>query len=62
MAHFDVLDQQPIKSLKTILKKIELLVRRFQNRCKEPNKDEAIKIIEGLKTYYEKHHGIKIFF
>ena len=26
---------------------------------KEPNKNETIKILLGLKSYYEKHHGIK---
>ena len=36
------------------------MVRRFQKiDVKEPTKDETIKILEGLKTYYEEHHNIK---
>lgn len=36
------------------------LVRRFQNvDIKEPSKEEAVKILKGLRTGYEKFHGVK---
>ena len=48
------------KEFKNYFEKDRALVRRFQKiDIKEPSKDEAIKIIQGLKGYYEKHHGIK---
>jgi ATP-dependent Clp protease ATP-binding subunit ClpA len=37
------------------------LMRRFQRvTIDEPDEATAIKIIKGLKKYYEKHHGVKI--
>jgi ATP-dependent Clp protease ATP-binding subunit ClpA len=37
------------------------LMRRFQRVVvNEPNEATAIKIIKGLKKYYEAHHGVKI--
>ena len=37
------------------------LMRRFQRvTVDEPDEVTAIKIIKGLKKYYEKHHGVKI--
>jgi ATP-dependent Clp protease ATP-binding subunit ClpA len=37
------------------------LMRRFQRVVvDEPNEATAIKIIKGLRKYYEKHHGVKI--
>ena len=37
------------------------LMRRFQRvTVDEPNEVTAIKIMKGLKKYYEKHHGVKI--
>ena len=37
------------------------LMRRFQRvTVNEPNEATAIKILKGLKKYYEKHHGVKI--
>ena len=37
------------------------LMRRFQRvTIDEPSEDVAIKIIKGLKKYYEKHHNVKI--
>ena len=48
------------KEFKNYFEKDRALVRRFQKiDIVEPTKDEAIKILEGLKSYYEKHHGIK---
>ena len=37
------------------------LMRRFQRvTVGEPDEETAIKILKGLKKYYEKHHGCKI--
>ena len=37
------------------------LMRRFQRvTIDEPDEATAIKILNGLKKYYEKHHGVKI--
>jgi ATP-dependent Clp protease ATP-binding subunit ClpA len=37
------------------------LMRRFQKvTVDEPNEATTIKILKGLKKYYEKHHGVKI--
>jgi ATP-dependent Clp protease ATP-binding subunit ClpA len=37
------------------------LMRRFQRvTVDEPDEETAIKILKGLKKYYEKHHGVKI--
>lgn len=37
------------------------LMRRFQRvTVDEPSESVAIKILKGLKKYYEKHHGVKI--
>jgi ATP-dependent Clp protease ATP-binding subunit ClpA len=37
------------------------LMRRFQRvTIDEPDEATAIKILKGLKKYYEKHHGVKI--
>ncbi len=48
------------KEFKNYFEKDRALVRRFQKiDVKEPSKDETIKILEGLKSYYEKHHNIK---
>ena len=48
------------KEFTNYFEKDRALARRFQKiDIKEPTKDEAIKILKGLKNYYEKHHGIK---
>ena len=37
------------------------LMRRFQKvNINEPDEATAIKIVKGVKKYYEKHHGVKI--
>ena len=37
------------------------LMRRFQKvNINEPSEEIAIKIVKGLKKYYEKHHSVKI--
>ena len=48
------------KEFKNYFEKDRALVRRFQKiDIKEPTKDEAIRILKGLKPYYEKYHNIK---
>ncbi len=48
------------KEFKNYFEKDRALVRRFQKiDVKEPSKDETIKILDGLKTYYEEHHNIR---
>ncbi len=48
------------KEFKNYFEKDRALVRRFQKiDVKEPSKDETVKILEGLKSYYEEHHNIK---
>jgi len=37
------------------------LMRRFQRvTIDEPSKELTVKIIKGIRKYYEKHHGVKI--
>ena len=49
-----------IKNLQITFEKDRALVRRFQKiDIKEPTKDETIKILSGLKSYYESYHKIK---
>ena len=48
------------KEYRNYFEKDRALVRRFQKiDIKEPTKDESINILLGLKSYYEKYHGIK---
>ena len=48
------------KEYKNYFDKDRALARRFQKiDIQEPTKHETIKILLGLKSYYEKHHGIK---
>jgi ATP-dependent Clp protease ATP-binding subunit ClpA len=44
---------------KSYFERDRALARRFQKiEIPEPSHDEAIKILEGLKPHYEKHHGV----
>ncbi|MCB0394552.1 MAG: ATP-dependent Clp protease ATP-binding subunit ClpA [Bdellovibrionales bacterium] len=48
------------KEYRTHFERDRALVRRFQRiDVPEPTVEETIKILEGLKTRYEKHHGVK---
>tara|TARA_Y100000590_G_C15738439_1_gene1019386 strand:+ start:883 stop:3153 length:2271 start_codon:yes stop_codon:yes gene_type:complete len=48
------------KEYTNYFEKDRALVRRFQKiDVNEPSKEEAIKIISGLKAYYENYHNIK---
>lgn len=43
------------------IEKDAALERRFQPvRVNEPNKQDAITILRGIKSAYETHHGVKI--
>lgn len=45
---------------KKYFEKSKSLVRRFQNvEIKEPSKEDAIQILDGLKKCYEQFHGVK---
>jgi ATP-dependent Clp protease ATP-binding subunit ClpA len=44
---------------KSYFERDRALARRFQKiEISEPSQEEAIKILEGLKPHYEKHHGV----
>jgi ATP-dependent Clp protease ATP-binding subunit ClpA len=45
---------------KNLFEKDRALSRRFQKiEISEPSHDESVAILEGLKPYYEDHHGVK---
>ncbi|MDD5586650.1 MAG: ATP-dependent Clp protease ATP-binding subunit ClpA [Alphaproteobacteria bacterium] len=47
------------KEYRNYFEKDRALVRRFQKiDVHEPSQDEAVKILEGLKPYYEDHHRV----
>ncbi|HEX2929949.1 MAG TPA: Clp protease N-terminal domain-containing protein, partial [Candidatus Binatia bacterium] len=44
---------------KSYFERDRALARRFQKiEIPEPSQEDAIKILEGLKPHYEKHHGV----
>ncbi len=48
------------KEYRNHFEKDRALVRRFQKiDVEEPSVEDAIKILMGLKPYYEKHHGVE---
>ncbi len=48
------------KEFRSHFEKDRALVRRFQKiDVAEPTVEDAVKILTGLKSYYEKHHGVK---
>ena len=48
------------KEYRSYFEKDRALVRRFQKiDVNEPTVDEAVKILQGLKPYYEKHHNVR---
>jgi ATP-dependent Clp protease ATP-binding subunit ClpA len=47
------------KEYKAAFERDHALARRFQKiEINEPTVDETFKILKGLKTYYEAHHGV----
>lgn len=58
--HIRFIGATTFEEYKKYFEKNKSLVRRFQNvEIKEPDESEAIKILEGLKTKYEKYHNVK---
>lgn len=50
-----------LKEYRKYIEKDSALERRFQQvLIEEPNIDESIKILEGIKKYYEEYHKVKI--
>ena len=50
-----------IEEYRKYIEKDSALERRFQQvLVEEPNVDESIKILEGIKKYYEEYHKVKI--
>ena len=48
------------KEYRSYFEKDRALVRRFQKiDVDEPSVDDAVKILRGLKPYYEKHHRVR---
>lgn len=48
------------KEYRNHFEKDRALVRRFQKiDVAEPSVEDAVKILRGLKPYYEKHHGVR---
>ncbi len=48
------------KEFRNHFEKDRALVRRFQKiDVNEPSLDDAIKIVSGLKPYYERHHNVR---
>ena len=48
------------KEYRSYFEKDRALTRRFQKiDVNEPSIDDAIKILRGLKSYYEEHHGVR---
>jgi len=48
------------KEYRNYFEKDRALARRFQKiDVHEPSKDETVKILQGLKAYYEDHHGVR---
>ncbi len=48
------------KEYRNHFEKDRALVRRFQKiDVSEPSIEDAVKILRGLKPYYEKHHGVR---
>ncbi|MFN5588470.1 MAG: ATP-dependent Clp protease ATP-binding subunit ClpA [Holosporales bacterium] len=48
------------KEYRNHIEKDRALVRRFQKiDVEEPSVEDAIKIINGVKSYYEQHHNVK---
>ncbi len=50
-----------LKEYRKYIEKDAALERRFQQvLVEEPNLDDSIKILEGIKKYYEEYHKVKI--
>jgi ATP-dependent Clp protease ATP-binding subunit ClpA len=48
------------KEFRQHFEKDRALSRRFQKiDVNEPSTDDTIKILKGIKSYFEEHHGVK---
>lgn len=58
--HIRFIGATTFEEYKKYFEKNKSLVRRFQNvEVREPSEEETIEILNGLKTKYEKYHGVK---
>ena len=58
--HIRFIGATTFEEYKKYFEKSKSLARRFQNiEIKEPTEEETVKILEGLKSGYEKFHGVK---
>lgn len=58
--HIRFIGATTYEEYKRYFEKNKSLVRRFQNvEIKEPDEEETIQILEGLKSKYEEFHGVK---
>ena len=58
--HIRFIGATTFEEYKKYFEKNKSLVRRFQNvEIKEPSIEECVTILEGLKSKYEKFHGVK---
>ena len=56
-----VIGATTLKEYRKYIEKDSALERRFQPvTVTEPSVDETVEIIKGIKSYYEKFHGVKI--
>ena len=61
MGSFIVLGPQPLMNIRKYIEKDPALERRFQQvLVQEPNVEDTISILRGLKERFEVHHGVKI--
>ena len=58
--HIRFIGATTFEEYKKYFEKNKSLVRRFQNvEIKEPSEEETVAILNGLKSKYEKYHGVK---
>ncbi|MCR5558040.1 MAG: AAA family ATPase [Butyrivibrio sp.] len=58
--HIRFIGATTFEEYKKYFEKNKSLIRRFQNvEIKEPSEEESIEILKGLKSKYEKYHGVK---
>lgn len=58
--HIRFIGATTFEEYKKYFEKNKSLVRRFQNvEIKEPDEEEAVRILEGLKSKYEGFHGVR---
>ncbi|MBQ3794696.1 MAG: AAA family ATPase [Butyrivibrio sp.] len=58
--HIRFIGATTFEEYKKYFEKNKSLIRRFQNvEIKEPTEDETVEILKGLKSKYEKYHGVK---